>query len=268
MRPTARAWRDLFSAAARGWEQTTRPGILVVAGVVVVDLFASWIADRTIHQNQELAALEIHGEYAARFLCAAAIMLAFTSQRPLVERLGLRRATLAADLRWTAWVMLVVGALALMVTAAVLLGMQWAGVRLSPPRAAQIPWMQSRAAWLTMLRMGSITVVVAPIVEEIIYRGIVFPALVTRMRPWKAIAASAVLFAFLHAGPYGRGMFIPVELVGGALMALAFYLRRSIVPGVLLHAAGNALFLLEPMVRVQLYNVAPTLFAAEPLRGV
>jgi membrane protease YdiL (CAAX protease family) len=264
MRPAVRAWRYLASADVRGWKQAASPDSLVVAGVVVVDLLLSWLADRTIHGSRGLVALVIHGEYAVRFLCAAAIMLAFTSQRPLVERLGLRRATLAADLRWTAWVMLAGGALMLIAMAVGLLGLEWAGSRLSPPKEAQIPWMQSRAAWLYMLRMGSITVVVAPIVEEVIYRGILFPALVTRMRPWMAITASAMIFAFLHAGPYGRGLFVPIELAGGALLSLAFYLRRSIVPGVLVHAAGNALFLLEPMARVHLYDLAPTLFTPTP----
>lgn len=86
---------------------------------------------------------------------------------------------------------------------------------------------------------------VAPVCEEFFFRGVVQRALLTRLRPPVAIAATAVLFSAFHADPVG---FLP-RLELGLLFGVLAFRSGSLWPGVAAHAANNAtatvLFLLS-----------------------
>lgn len=80
-------------------------------------------------------------------------------------------------------------------------------------------------------------VIIAPVTEELFFRGIILRGLFGRFRPWTAITLTAVLFAALHANPW--------QFLSAFSLGLAFgwfYLRTgSIWLCVLAHATGNAL---------------------------
>jgi uncharacterized protein len=84
-------------------------------------------------------------------------------------------------------------------------------------------------------------VVVAPFVEEVLFRGIILRGLLTRMSAPKAIVLSSVLFGAMHANVY--------QFVDAGVFALVlgwFYVRfRSTLPCILLHALANALAMLS-----------------------
>jgi membrane protease YdiL (CAAX protease family) len=78
--------------------------------------------------------------------------------------------------------------------------------------------------------------VVAPLCEEVAFRGHLASALHSRHRPAGAIAASAALFALLHLDPL-RG---PSLLLLGALYGWLAWRSGSIWPAVVAHAVNNA----------------------------
>ncbi|MBL9079934.1 MAG: CPBP family intramembrane metalloprotease [Planctomycetes bacterium] len=81
-------------------------------------------------------------------------------------------------------------------------------------------------------------VVVAPLVEELLFRGYVFTGLAVLLRPWGVQLATAALFGLAH----GPGHALPI----GVLSLLFGYLRQhqgALLPSVLAHALHNGVTL-------------------------
>lgn len=78
--------------------------------------------------------------------------------------------------------------------------------------------------------------VVAPVLEETIYRVIVCMPLVSLIGCWKTIAINGVLFAALHF-VYGNPS--PENLVAGFLFAWVYLKSETILLPLLLHSLGN-----------------------------
>ena len=81
-------------------------------------------------------------------------------------------------------------------------------------------------------------VILAPVFEEIIFRGLLFPTLFVRFGGYAAIFGSGLLFALAHG--YGLLAFLTV-LWSGWLWGWAYYRTGSLVPGMLAHAINNGL---------------------------
>ena len=77
-------------------------------------------------------------------------------------------------------------------------------------------------------------VLVAPVVEESVFRGLLQGALESRLRVWVAIVVAAVPFALLH-GPTPAIFFLFWSLPVGWVV----WRTRSIRPGVVVHAINN-----------------------------
>ncbi len=82
-----------------------------------------------------------------------------------------------------------------------------------------------------------LTVIVAPLMEELVFRGFLFPAFIDAWGLWQAIAASALVFSLAHVNLYG---FVPLFVVGAAL-AWVCHTTRSLWGSIALHAAWNLL---------------------------
>jgi len=78
--------------------------------------------------------------------------------------------------------------------------------------------------------------VVAPVLEELLFRGVLYGTLRLRLAPAPATLASAGLFAVAHG--YGAVGFASV-LMSGVLWAVAYERTRSLLPGMLAHALNN-----------------------------
>lgn len=80
-------------------------------------------------------------------------------------------------------------------------------------------------------------VLAAPLLEEILLRGIVLDGFLKQYSPAKAIVWSAVLFGVMHL--------IPVQVVNAFVLGLAlgwlYYRTGSLWPGICLHFVNNAL---------------------------
>lgn len=93
----------------------------------------------------------------------------------------------------------------------------------------------------------------APLAEEVFFRGVVFPGITRHYgHAWFAIVISALLFGVTHVEPVA---IFYAALFGGGL-ALLTVRARSIVPAVVAHAAHNAVPLLLPerVVRIEGLN--------------
>ena len=78
--------------------------------------------------------------------------------------------------------------------------------------------------------------ILAPMLEELLFRGVLYGTLRLRFGPWPATLASAGIFAVAHG--YGVVGFASV-LMSGILWAVAYERTRSLLPGMLAHAANN-----------------------------
>lgn len=81
--------------------------------------------------------------------------------------------------------------------------------------------------------------IVAPLIEELVWRGLVQQHLARALGAWPAIFLSGVLFWTMHWIPAG-GPTPANQLVGGWVIAWTWHRTRGLLAPVLLHAAGNA----------------------------
>lgn len=84
-----------------------------------------------------------------------------------------------------------------------------------------------------------LTCFIAPISEEMLYRGVVFSFLFKRSI-WGAYAVSALLFALSH----GTFTHLPVAIACGLLFCYVYSVTGNIVYNILLHVASNVLCML------------------------
>jgi membrane protease YdiL (CAAX protease family) len=87
----------------------------------------------------------------------------------------------------------------------------------------------------------AVMIVLAPLVEEILFRGFIFGALLDRLRPLAAAGLSAILFAGAHLA-WEPQAFLSLFCLG-LVSAYTYLLTRSLWPSILLHAGYNAAIL-------------------------
>ncbi|MBT8219052.1 MAG: CPBP family intramembrane metalloprotease [Bacteroidia bacterium] len=80
-------------------------------------------------------------------------------------------------------------------------------------------------------------VIAAPILEELIFRGIILDGFLKNYSPTKAIIYSSLMFGLIHMNPW---QFINATLIG-VFLAWLYYRTRSIWPCIFLHMANNGL---------------------------
>lgn len=76
-----------------------------------------------------------------------------------------------------------------------------------------------------------------PLFEEVVFRGILLPAVRARLRVVPGVVLAGVVFALVHLLPPAMPYLV---VVGIALCAMAEW-YRSIVPGIVLHGVNNAI---------------------------
>ena len=81
-------------------------------------------------------------------------------------------------------------------------------------------------------------VVLAPVFEELIFRGILFSSLRKKFSFPTSMVASGLIFALAHG--YGVIAFMSV-LWSGLLWAWTYERTGSVIPGMLAHAVNNGL---------------------------
>lgn len=80
-----------------------------------------------------------------------------------------------------------------------------------------------------------VMVVLAPVFEEIIFRGIMLDGLLERYSPTKSILLSSMLFGLVHLNPWQ----LVTGLVIGIFAGWIFYRTRSLAMCIIIHATAN-----------------------------
>src|SRR5438309_613631 len=89
------------------------------------------------------------------------------------------------------------------------------------------------------LALGLLSVaVVAPVVEEILFRGVVFGWLRGRVPVPAAVVLSAMVFSLAHLGWREWSLLLPVLGIG-CVLAILYHYSRSLWPGILVHSSIN-----------------------------
>lgn len=90
--------------------------------------------------------------------------------------------------------------------------------------------------WLTF----AVSVVLAPIIEEIVFRGVLFPAIKRRYGLMAGVMVSSLVFTLVHINPVQMISVLPL----GIYLAIMYHRTGSIYPGMALHATWNLMVLL------------------------
>ena len=117
------------------------------------------------------------------------------------------------------------------------------------PTSGQTPLETLLTTRSAILMFAVFGVAVAPLLEEIIFRGFLFKALWEIGGSTLAVPVTAALFALLHAGQLAGnwGSVVLIFLVGGILSVIR-HRSNSIIPSFIVHTAYNStLFLLFAM---------------------
>jgi hypothetical protein len=91
----------------------------------------------------------------------------------------------------------------------------------------------------SILAQAFLLVVVAPVTEELLFRGIILRGLVGRCPVWVALGLSAALFAFIHLNPWQ----MVTAFVIGLTLGWVYLRTGSVWLCVVGHAINNGLFL-------------------------
>ncbi|MCP4645007.1 MAG: CPBP family intramembrane metalloprotease [bacterium] len=106
--------------------------------------------------------------------------------------------------------------------------------------------------------------VMAPLLEEALFRGLILDGLLKRSTPRKAIIVSALLFSIAHLNPAQ----IPFAFLMGIILGWLFFRTRSLWTVVLAHFTLNSMAIVLPLVlttEIPGYNAGPEAGVFHPL---
>ncbi|MDP8989316.1 MAG: CPBP family intramembrane metalloprotease [Acidobacteriota bacterium] len=109
----------------------------------------------------------------------------------------------------------------------------------APSDSSQIEVLiKSRASLAAVMLFG---VVLAPIFEEMLFRGFLLPLLARSLGPWLGIFLTALLFGLLH-GAQNYWAWQPIMLIGvaGIVFGYVRYKTKSTTSAFVMHSAYNA----------------------------
>ncbi len=90
-------------------------------------------------------------------------------------------------------------------------------------------------SWFDVGVLFLMIVVIAPVVEELFFRGFALPALLARFGPWPAVLLSSLWFAASHF----QAIQFPGLLAVGLALAFARVRTKRLIPCIVLHMAFN-----------------------------
>ena len=112
---------------------------------------------------------------------------------------------------------------------------------LMPPPSHPVSESMANATSIDWIAIALTTAILAPLIEELTFRGLLFPALVAQLkRPLWAILVCGLLFAAIH--PQGPLMWPALMMTGGTAAYVRYY-TGSLVSSITLHVANNSAIL-------------------------
>ncbi len=114
------------------------------------------------------------------------------------------------------------------------LALQSAGMEPETQKTVQL--VQSENAPGNLLALGVVAILIAPVVEELLFRGVFYPTLKQQGHPVLAVVGVSLLFALSHANAM---TFLPLALLSAALIWLYEKTNNLLAP-IVAHALFNA----------------------------
>jgi len=155
-----------------------------------------------------------------------AVVLAATIRKPEAWQFGFRRPRLGPALGWSVIAILAYIGLTLLYT-----------LILQPESGEPI---ETGDRYGTLIGSCVIIIVVAPLAEEIFFRGFLYRILRGRLGLWPAVVINGSLFGAVHlasGGPLAVAVIAPL----GFLLCLVYERSGSLYPCIALHALNNAI---------------------------
>jgi hypothetical protein len=223
---------------ARPWpfEKYLR-NLLILLGSIYGGFFLMWTIGRVTGDHGELQNSTLRILIAVLAFQGAALVLVHFFLREhhtnWVEGFGLNN-----HLRHALLLGLGVGALtlpavwALQGISSVIL--QW--LTFHPHEQEAVELLRATAAWSNRLVLGVATIVLAPIAEEVIFRGILYPAIKRAGYPRTALWGTAVLFGVIHVN---LATFVPLAFLAVVLACLYEY-TGNLLACITVHGFFNA----------------------------
>jgi membrane protease YdiL (CAAX protease family) len=171
------------------------------------------------------------------FLLIPILRIKVLRHEPLAE-IGFR----ADNLRRLVLLGIGLGVLSLLINVA--LGLLFQSFGIQPDQAASYPLDQGDYGGQALFLIGA--AMIAPIGEEVLFRGYVFNAIrqTFGQRRWgvpMAFVLSALLFSIVHSLAVSQGLIgllVPIFVVG-LILAWSMHTTGSLVPGIIAHAINN-----------------------------
>ncbi len=155
-----------------------------------------------------------------------AVLLAATIRKPEGWQFGFRRPRLGPAVGWSLIAILAYVGITLLYT-----------LILQPESGEPI---ETGDRYGTLIGSCVIIIIVAPLTEEIFFRGFLYRILRGRMSLWPAVVINGSLFGAVHltsGGPLAVAVIAPL----GMLLCLVYERSGSLYPCIALHALNNAL---------------------------
>jgi hypothetical protein len=222
--PPAGPERD---AAARGWGPAQAVlGVfaaivfLFLGGLVVYAIAGDSGLDFTIGNQLVLE---------AAFLGTAVIFVSASGAPSVIRALGLRAPR-------PGWIGLTIGAF----FGYLLLALLFASLLADPEQIDVADELGFDTSTFGAISAGILIVGLAPLAEEVFFRGFFYGGLRSRMPAWTAAAVSGLFFGFIHITTGNLAVVAQLTMLG-IVLALLYERTGSLWPPILVHLVNNAL---------------------------
>ncbi len=222
--------------------------LVVLVGYAVLRPFAGWHVPVDLVQKHPVFLLILQCVFYVFILGFLFLLAKFQHQQPFWKSLGWKK----PRARQVAGYLMGGGGLAVAVSLA---------LRVLPD-ARDFPLEELFNSRVASYAIGVFAISVAPVVEELVFRGLLFAILERAAGMRVAVAATAVLFAGLHVQEYWPAwhhMFM--ILVVGLVFSLARGTTGSLTPSIILHIGYNSLIMTGLFFSTQHFRVASGFWA-------
>ncbi len=228
-------------APAEGWPWWTAPAALVAALVLaavaalVVDVPVALLGGVNITSSAKLPpGLELADTVVqdCAFVGGAVLFAYVTTRAVSAWQLGLR----PPQLSWRACAAFVVALL----VAFLIFNVIWAELVNVSTKEKVLEQLGADDGTALLLLSAALTCVMAPICEEILFRGFIYKALCSLRGPWPAAVLTGILFGGVHAGSAPAVDLVPLAVLGFGL-CLLYRRTGSLYPCIAAHSLNNSL---------------------------
>lgn len=108
------------------------------------------------------------------------------------------------------------------------------------PVQQDVSVMAGKVSFGMKVLLALLVVGVAPLVEELVFRGVLLSGLASRMPVWVAVAVSALIFGAAHLPDFGYAWYpVPTLVLLGLVLGWLRVHSRSLWPSMVMHASNN-----------------------------